>query len=406
MIRYRLAALFLGSVRIMASGRALEKFVNQLVVSGIVLMEIHYADGTMTARMLAPDFKRLRRPARATHTKVKIIARGGLVFALRRLEKRKVIAWGAVALAVLLVYLNSRIWVIEIRGSEKIPLTAISEALERAGVKPGVSKSQVNPREVEGIILQSVRGISWAGVRLEGGKAIVEVVEKITAPEKHQGPCDIVARKPGVVTEIIVFSGTPMVREGQTVSQGQVLISGEMSHNEVDANGKQVTVKRSVEASGIVKARVWYQTYTELPLEYLRPSVTGKTLTRFGLRLGSMEIELMSFGTPVEGPKYVEVKRLAPPQWRNIILPVEVTKTVYNQLQYEIVAASAEELQIKAAEEARAALQESLPPGAEVVDTRLQVRRGEDFVGVVAMVETIEDIGLARPVAGGDVDIE
>ncbi|HHV79294.1 MAG TPA: sporulation protein YqfD [Firmicutes bacterium] len=404
MIRQRLTALVTGAVRITASGPALERFVNQLVVSGILLMDVEVSGGSMTALLLLEDFRRLRPAARATRTRVRIIGKSGLAFTIRRLGKRRAILLGAAVLAAILLYLNSRIWVIEIRGNEKIPVTTISEVLEKAGVRPGMRKSSMNLRDVEGIILQSVKELSWVSVRVEGGKAVVEVVEKSMLPDKPQGPCDIVARKPGVITEIIVFSGTALVKEGQTVTQGQVLISGEVSFTETDPAGKQVIVKRAGTADGIVKARVWYQSYNELPLEYLKPIVTGQRVTKYTLRLGSKEIELMSIGAKTEGPRYVEVKRLAPAQWRNIILPVEVTKTVYNQVRYDVVSASVEEVEMKAMQEAKAALLESIPPDVEVVDSRIHVRRGEDFVGVLATVETLENIGEARSVSGGKTE--
>lgn len=398
MLRFRVFGALFGFVEIQACGPALEKFVNQTVLSGIVMFDIRLKCGELRARLLAGDFKRLKRAARLTHTRVRIVCKGGLALLFGKLKKRQAIAWGAMAAAALLLFLGSKIWVVEVRGNQKVAVESVFEALEEVGLRPGVSRTLVNPREVESHLLQRLKQVSWVGVRLEGGRAVVEIVEKARLPEDPLGPCHVVAAKPGMIEEIITFSGVPAVKQGELVTQGQVLISGEIVLNTSTDGGKPMEVKQLCRAAGIVKARVWYHVYNEMPLTGLRPVTGKKRFVEYSITIGGREFHLWSAGMPIEGPRWAEVKRLALPGWRNILLPVEVTKKVYNELQYEAVSWPSEQVESRAVEETKQNLLALVPPGVAVTDIRVQVKRGQDFIGVSAMAETVEDIGICKPV--------
>ncbi|MGB9867848.1 MAG: sporulation protein YqfD [Bacillota bacterium] len=401
MLRFTLFGALFGFVEISAVGPALEKFVNQAVLSGIFLFDIRLDSGELRAKLLAADFKRLRRAARLTHTRVRLTRKGGLVPLFGRLRRRRAILLGSLGAAALLLFFGTRIWVVEVRGNQKVATDEVFEVLEEAGLKPGASKSALDLRGIEVHLMQRLRQVSWVDIRLDGVRAIVEVAEKSRLPEEPLGPCHVVAAKPGMVEEIIPFSGMPVVRENQMVSQGQVLISGEVVFRAAGDGGQPLEVRQLCRASGIVRARVWYQVYMEMPLTSLQPVMGPGRFVEYFLNVGGREFRLWCSGKPVEGPRWCEVKRLSLPGWRNIVLPVEVTKRVYNQLQYEAVSWPQELVEARAVEEARRNLLGLVPPGVNVTDLRVEVKRAHDFVGVSAMAETIEDIGVNKPLTGG-----
>lgn len=70
--------------------------------------------------------------------------------------------------------------------------------------------------------------IAWVGVEVKGAKATVRVAEKKLPVPGYTNPAHVVARKAGLIRELLVLEGQPLVREGDTVLPGQVLISGEV----------------------------------------------------------------------------------------------------------------------------------------------------------------------------------
>ena len=62
---------------------------------------------------------------------------------------------------------------------------------------------------------------------MRGVVVLVTMVGKTPPPAEEEGPGDIVAAKEGLVSEVIVLEGTPLVKAGDMVSRGDLLILGE-----------------------------------------------------------------------------------------------------------------------------------------------------------------------------------
>lgn len=87
---------------------------------------------------------------------------------------------------------------------------------------------------------------------MKGTNIIVTIVEAEEKPKiiNKDEYCNIVANKKGMVTKITANSGTAIVKVGDIVEKGDILIGGYME-------GKY-TGTRYVHAKGKVEARVWY----------------------------------------------------------------------------------------------------------------------------------------------------
>lgn len=400
----KILAYLFGYVTMVVNGRTLEKFINLAARRGIYFWDIKRLDADrLLVKTRLRGVRPLRHIARDTGARFRILSRTGFPFFLGRARRRKTLLVGAGLFIALLYALSSCVWFIEVDGNVRIGDREILAAAGEAGLYRGAAKWRFDVFAVENKIQERIPEIAWAGLEIRGTRAVLTVAEKkLPPPDTDEPPSDILAAKAGLVRDVLVLSGQAVVREGETVFPGQLLISGEIWPPEaLDPQGAVLDVEpRLVRARGVVKARVWYEAYGEAPLVEEVHEATGRESKRVTLRLGERELTL-------SGPKRAPFKNCrvsesvwAAPAWRNYSLPVEVVTTVYEETRTRLVRHTRKDALRLAERQARRILQERLPAGVEVLNERVEEVRagiGEHVVRVQIIVETLEDIGVEKP---------
>ncbi|MDK2888138.1 MAG: hypothetical protein PWP72_1016 [Thermoanaerobacter sp.] len=410
MLLFRLMNFIIGYVTITVRGEAPEKFINMATARGFFLWDIaRSGEQTMRANVRLNAVRPLRHIARRTRCRFHITRRVGLPFLWMRLARRKALACGAILFVLGLYLLSSFVWTIEITGNNRVSSREILSVASAAGLNRGMLKWHLNCSAVEKALKEKLPAISWAGVYLRGTKVTIEIVEKNIPGEKDQSPAHIVAVKEGIIKEILVFNGRAVVKEGDTVIPGQILISGVLLPATAEQEQQAGSESREnqpappqpvyVHAAGIVRARVWYEGYGEVPLVEKGERLTGRNVTRVCMKIKDREIILAG---PARIPfsryrEQTDVKKL--PSWRNLYLPVELVISKYREVEsYRLVRDRAEARRL-AGERALQAVQEQLPQGARVVHKQLDelaVKSPENLVRVKAFVESLEEIGTVK----------
>ena len=388
-------AYWKGYLSISARGPYLERFLNLCSTRGLHLWQIQHAGAVLQARMTVVSFRRLRPIARQTRTRVHIEGRAGLPFLLAGLERQRGMVAGAALALVVIVYLSGFVWFVEVRVPEGIDPGQVLAVAAEAGLRPGARRSAVSPRWVESGLEARVPAIAQAIVTIAGTRAVVEVVRQtLPKPPPDRRPANVVARKSGLVTRLVVIMGRPAVKENQAVHAGQVLIEGVIEGRDRSAPDL-VAETVDVRAAGEVWARVWYQGYEEIPLQYSEMVRTSRAFQRQVMKLGEREIIVRGWGE-IPFTRY-EVEESVNPwlTWRNRLFRVETNTLTY----YEVDAAQRQRTEQAALSlaEARAARRVlgQLDPGAQLISVKVKViNRGPGWVGVHTAVETLEDIGV------------
>ena len=400
-----------GYVTITLPDECLEKFVNMATARGIYLWGITNLIGNRVAlNVRLMDVFLLRHIARMTHCRFHIISRSGWPFLITRLRRRKALLGGALLFVIVLYTLSSYVWFIDIKGNKSISDSQLTGVLQQVGVHRGMTKRSVDAAELEKFLIQRLSGLAWVGVTVDGTRLNVEIVEKVLPPDNGAQIMDLVAQKDGLIKEVLVLSGHPLVQEGDTVTAGQVLISAVIPPPEVaeDEQGNSDAVEEDesqqqvqfVHARGIVRARVWYDGYEEVKLREQQKRPTGQQITKLCMKIGSKEIILMG---PRQVPyanyiEHAEMKSL--PSWRNIDVPVEFIRVKYvEQSMYEHEFSPAEARRL-AGEEALEKLRIQMPERVKILNTDLRevkTANEEDIVRVRVTVETLEEIGVEKP---------
>lgn len=388
----RLISLLTGYVEIVVHGVHLEKLINLLTGSGLFVWDIRrIGSDALVAKIRAHGFLRIREPLRRSGCRVRIRAKKGWPFLWRRIKRRKMFLLGAVLAAVILIYLSSFIFFIKVEGFEGKDREILLASLAKHGVKAGLPRKELLERKsrIEREIMVDLPHAVWLGISVRGVVAEVRVVRRKTAPTAIK-VCDIVAARNGVISKLIVIRGTPVVKEGDTVAGGDLLISGTVWHSDPE---HQEFSKEEVPANGVVEARVWYDLEVLEPRTVWRP-VAGKAgRNEYSIRFGNKLHPLIGFGAR-PGKNYSWTRwRKRIYQGRNPVDVVEFIKDKWREVEWRKVTRPLPEVKRLALKEATERLRRMLGTGP-VVAKNLSWSLEGDFVRLHVTVESVRDIGV------------
>lgn len=397
MLLLRLWNYIRGYVIILVEGYFLEKFINICIRRQIFLWDIkRQKDCKMVLKISIKGFKLLRPVAAKTGCRVRILKKRGLPFVLSRYKRRKTFIVGAVLFVLLFYILTSYIWAIEVTGNKNLETQFIVDKLAEIGVKPGVLKYNINTDKVVNGLMLEVKELGWVGVVVKGTKVKVDVVERVMPPElvPKNVPCNIVARRDGVIKSMIVKLGQEQVKAGDTVTKGQVLISGTVKGQDEKAP------PRLVHATGIVKARTWYETGSPVKLKVLEKERTENSKDNYTLVLLARQIKLFRSEAPFEDYEKVELRKKIS-VGEDLTLPFEFIINRYYEVKTVEKEIDIEDAKQIAADEAHKELMKEIPENADIVKTNLNYVTAEDGeITAVVTAECTEDIGFTEEIGG------
>ncbi|MDN5345237.1 MAG: hypothetical protein PWQ18_1351, partial [Clostridia bacterium] len=247
------------------------------------------------------------------------------------------------------------------------------------------------------------------GISFHGTRAEVAVVEKAAPPQQEpfDRPASIIAARDGVIKDILVINGEARVKAGDTVRQGEILISGlilpppppEKQPGEAAEPPRPQPQPRLVRARGIVRARVWYEIEREINRLQVQEVPTGRQQTTIAIQTPKGRYYLKGPARPPYTNCHQKNRVMALPAWRNLSLPVELIITTYAEIQISQRQLTYTEAVDTAGQMALQELKAKLPPGAGVTAQKVIPLSPPDaaIVRVRAWLETEEDIGQAVP---------
>ncbi len=191
---------------------------------------------------------------------------------------------GIVLMMAAVVFLSHCCLRIEIQGNQQISEYDIYHVAVEHGAKLFTLKDKELLEEIEQALWDHFSTLNYVYVSYEGACLKIVVREKYASPEIHETqPCSVYAQKDGIITNITVYSGKAMVKEGDKVKAGDLLIAG----------GYYIgTQEFSVHASGEVMAQVDYISSVLLQDKYVELLPTGEESHARVMKLGRREIAI------------------------------------------------------------------------------------------------------------------
>ena len=290
----KLISFLKGYLTITVTGSFPERFINVCAAKNILLWDIkRVSERSIRCKISVRAFRRLVPISYNTGVRVKICTRHGLVFLLQKYKKRKIAIASVFILVLFMVIANQFVWDIEVTGNETVKTKDILSVLEEEGLVRGIPKAKIDQQHLKNRAILKLPALSWLWIDKRGSKIVVDVRERVPVPEIFDPDTytNIVAAKDAVIDEMVVRNGIPVVKSGDTVLAGTVLVTGKIP----SALKPEI---RYENAEAQIYGRVWYEkTKTFSKISTIRTE-TGKKKVRFSLTAFGKEIPLFHNGKP------------------------------------------------------------------------------------------------------------
>jgi similar to stage IV sporulation protein len=382
----------LGYVKIRITKGA-EPLLNLALQSGIDVYDvIWYPNGTVEAKLYYKQLGELRHLAHKSKSSFRIVYGKGFHFSLKYMKKRIMLPVGIFIFVAGLYILSGFVFFVGVESKEELVVLKEQEiklVAQDYGIYAGARIKEADFTAMEKAIKKALPNLAWINITRQGTMIHINVAEKtVLAPEdktKSQG--SILAAKDGLIEEILIMHGEPKVKEGDTVSKGQVLVE---------------PLEDGI-ADAIIKARVWYYGFGECLTKEEITQNSGKIINEYYLSSpdNDKKILLWADKKAQTGDNYkinlVDTSVQGLYLWRNIPLPVEITKLSYQPTYTFYREISEEEAKLEALERAAAAVKKSIPINAEITKETQKLLTSDGGIYQVQVIwECIEEIGIRK----------
>ncbi|MEG0641362.1 MAG: sporulation protein YqfD [Clostridium sp.] len=247
-----------------------ENFINKLWMEDIYIENVKKDNvSTIYIDIEAKDLDKVRILGEKESIGLYEVGKRGRNYYNEKFKKRKILYSGIVILVALTYYMSTYLWSISIVTESAVSPHEIRQLLKTKGIVPGIKKSDIDIFSLEKLLCAENKEVIWSRVRVDGTRLTIKIAERQTPPdiEVDTTPCDLVANKEGVIKNVYTKSGTAIVKDGDIVKVGDVLVKG--------IQGKEEATYE-VRAEGDVIGETYYERETVIDTNNPKRIRTGK----------------------------------------------------------------------------------------------------------------------------------
>ena len=202
----------------------------RLTGSNVELMEITRVDPlTILAKTSNIHLPKVQMILNKSGSKWCIIKKEGFLWRVFEVKKRPLLIFGILLFLIFILTLPGRILFVRVSGNMKLPEKIVLEQAEACGIGFGSKISSVRSEDVKNQLLAKLPELQWLGVTTSGCVATLHITERSELDESSIPSnmiSNVVATQDGIITEMTVYRGTPLVNIGDSVTVGDILVSG------------------------------------------------------------------------------------------------------------------------------------------------------------------------------------
>ncbi len=392
MLLEKLTNALRGEVRLRIESGFPERILNLCGARKLAFWDVVWLSPiAFTCSMTRRDWAVLRQAVRKLDCTAAVVDRSGVPYFLRRFRRRYVLLTCGAFCAAALFFGSFFIWNFRIEGNVTVTDEEILRALEKNGVGLGTFGLAVDGEDLRNHVLLDLPQLGWIAVNVSGCQAQVQVRERIPAPEPadKRVPCNLAARRAGLVKEVNLLGGVKMVLPGTMVEKGQILISG---MEDTETYGA-----RMMAGMGTVTARTWYTLSTTMPLTVEKKQVSDREKTRWALVFGRHRVKFYgNSNTGVENCDKIRTRTQG--TLFGLPLPVTVEREVWQTYEIQQVKRTPEAAQKAGEQILLEYLHRQVDAYGSVCSTLCTAKPEGERIKVTLTAECLEQIGEPVPI--------
>ena len=281
----KLLCYFQGYITIYFKAQYANRFFNICHYKKIPLWNIQMEPQENMVRfsIRASDYKKLQPVLRKLHHAGKISEKKGFCFWWFHKKKQPYFFVGLLCYFFLIFFLSGFLWELQIRGGEKYTSEYLISVLKKEKlVCAGSQKDSVDLDGLKRWVRNRFPDIGWVNATIKGSILHVELVEIETKQlaDNDTAPVHIVAPKDGVIASVITRTGNPIVKKGDAVSKGAILVSGIIP---IKGDDDTVISQYAVHADADIFLDSEYHYYDCFSIDYQKKVLTNEEKNVWGI---------------------------------------------------------------------------------------------------------------------------
>lgn len=278
---------------VVLSGTNQERFLNLCVAKQILLWNVKREGKHYIFYISRGGYKELEEIAQKTGSKYQCMQKKGLPYLFYQYKKRKFLLLTLFICVAVFCVMSCFVWQVQAVGSYSHSEEEILDYLKKKGICSGTKISKISCTQLEEQIRKDFEDIAWVSCERKGTLLRVRVKETLDKrdqkAEKKEEPCNLIASKEGKIDSILVRSGSAMVKPGDTVKAGDVLISGIV---EIRDDAGEIAEETAVKAQGDIYAISKVKYEDAFSMIHYKKIYTGKFQKNYRLLINGYTVRL------------------------------------------------------------------------------------------------------------------
>lgn len=253
-------------------------------------------------------------------------SRGGKHLFAQMVLRYVSLAITAIAVIVCLVMMKGVCFGVDIKCEDTQISSKISEILKVNSIRPYVLKKNIDTKALSEQLSKDIEEVGFANCYFDGGKLKIEIKEVHIIDEQEEYS-KLIADRDCIITRVLVYSGTAVVKAGDVVKKGDTLIEGYIDTNPESEDNERLIVP----ADGLVYAETAYVKNITLSDKVMQNVRTGESwqstdIYVFGKLIGKQKM-----------PDYEQYQTTQEEKIFGSVIPIKaVTRTYYKTQSVEI----------------------------------------------------------------------
>lgn len=381
-----------GFLVIYVYGLSRERFVNLCIKNNLNIWNIRDKNNYKEFYVSRKSYKELKPFIEKTGVDLKIHNKRGLPYLFYRYKKRKIFILCVFLFIAILYSFSFFIWNINITGENIYTDEQILKVLKSHNVDLGTPIGKIDCSELEKALRDDFDDIAWISCEINGTSLNININETIPADsiKENTKPCNIVAVKDGLITDIYVKSGTRVADKGIEVKKGDILITGAVYlYNDYD----ELIETTYVPANGEIYAIVSYDYDESFDMSFYEKEYTGNQKKYYGISLTNntfYPIKLKSKYNNYDIIEYDNKIKLG----SKFYLPISIKKKTIKEYQPVLKSYSKKEAENKAYVKLNTYIDELNKKGVEILENNVKIEIDDGICRTHGTIVTKELIGV------------